>query len=200
MLAVKRKIVKRKKRGKTAGKEQISQLVNHEGKEKEEALDADTTKRIRNGKIGSNKTKAGIFIENSRCSRINGRGWRCNQQTLVGYSLCEHHLGKGRLMKSMSSLRGRQSVASRTPQTDMINENNHMSLESPLENVGDDQKPLIEAMKGHARKNIGSVKARSMSSLLGVNIAHGSSTSDIGGVAAGIDASNSESGASPIPG
>ncbi|KAK8546249.1 hypothetical protein V6N12_027044 [Hibiscus sabdariffa] len=33
----------------------------------------------------------------SRCSRVNGRGWRCCQQTLVGYSLCEHHLGKGRL-------------------------------------------------------------------------------------------------------
>lgn len=35
-------------------------------------------------------------MEGSRCSRINGRGWRCAQPTLVGYSLCEHHLGKGR--------------------------------------------------------------------------------------------------------
>ncbi|GMH08210.1 hypothetical protein Nepgr_010050 [Nepenthes gracilis] len=41
----------------------------------------------------------------SKCSRVNGRGWRCCQPTLVGYSLCEHHLGKGRLrsMTSMSS-------------------------------------------------------------------------------------------------
>nr|ABK22039.1 unknown [Picea sitchensis] len=33
----------------------------------------------------------------SQCRRRNGRGWRCSQRTLVGYSLCEHHLGKGRI-------------------------------------------------------------------------------------------------------
>eukprot|EP01018_Ginkgo_biloba_P005880 Gb_11843 [translate_table: standard] len=33
----------------------------------------------------------------SQCRRMNGRGWRCSQRTLVGYALCEHHLGKGRL-------------------------------------------------------------------------------------------------------
>uniref|UniRef100_A0ACD5YU29 Uncharacterized protein n=1 Tax=Avena sativa TaxID=4498 RepID=A0ACD5YU29_AVESA len=38
-----------------------------------------------------------VLLEGSRCSRVNGRGWRCSQPTLVGYSLCEHHLGKGRL-------------------------------------------------------------------------------------------------------
>ena len=43
-------------------------------------------------------------MEGSRCSRVNGRGWRCCQQTLVGYSLCEHHLGKGRL-RSMTNVR-----------------------------------------------------------------------------------------------
>ncbi|KAJ1698705.1 hypothetical protein LUZ63_007217 [Rhynchospora breviuscula] len=37
-----------------------------------------------------------VLMAGSRCSRINGRGWRCSQPTLVGYSLCEHHLGKGR--------------------------------------------------------------------------------------------------------
>lgn len=36
-------------------------------------------------------------VEGSQCRRRNGRGWRCSQRTLVGYSLCEHHLGKGRL-------------------------------------------------------------------------------------------------------
>lgn len=35
--------------------------------------------------------------EGSQCRRRNGRGWRCSQRTLVGYSLCEYHLGKGRL-------------------------------------------------------------------------------------------------------
>ncbi|GLJ32728.1 hypothetical protein SUGI_0658630 [Cryptomeria japonica] len=38
----------------------------------------------------------------SQCRRRNGRGWRCSQRTLVGYHLCEHHLGKGRL-KSINS-------------------------------------------------------------------------------------------------
>ncbi|KAL0322032.1 UNVERIFIED_CONTAM: hypothetical protein Scaly_2499600 [Sesamum calycinum] len=49
---------------------------------------------------GPKKSKRGnVIMEGSRCSRVNGRGWRCCQPTLVGYSLCEHHLGKGRLMK-----------------------------------------------------------------------------------------------------
>ncbi|KAL0291980.1 UNVERIFIED_CONTAM: hypothetical protein Sradi_7007100 [Sesamum radiatum] len=47
---------------------------------------------------GPKKSKRGnVIMEGSRCSRVNGRGWRCCQPTLVGYSLCEHHLGKGRL-------------------------------------------------------------------------------------------------------
>ncbi|KAL5211463.1 hypothetical protein ABZP36_022310 [Zizania latifolia] len=46
-----------------------------------------------------------VLMEGSRCSRVNGRGWRCSQQTLVGYSLCEHHLGKGR-MRSVTGGRG----------------------------------------------------------------------------------------------
>uniref|UniRef100_A0A0D6R268 WRC domain-containing protein n=1 Tax=Araucaria cunninghamii TaxID=56994 RepID=A0A0D6R268_ARACU len=41
----------------------------------------------------------------SQCRRRNGRGWRCSQRTLVGYSLCEHHLGKGRL-KSINTSDG----------------------------------------------------------------------------------------------
>lgn len=35
--------------------------------------------------------------EGSQCRRRNGRGWQCPQRTLVGYSLCEYHLSKGRL-------------------------------------------------------------------------------------------------------
>jgi hypothetical protein len=48
---------------------------------------------------GSIKKRRGpaVLLEGSRCSRVNGRGWRCSQPTLVGYSLCEHHLGKGRM-------------------------------------------------------------------------------------------------------
>ena len=55
---------------------------------------------------GGKKVKRGnVIMEGSRCSRVNGRGWRCCQQTLVGYSLCEHHLGKGRLRSINASVR-----------------------------------------------------------------------------------------------
>uniref|UniRef100_A0ACD5ZAF5 Uncharacterized protein n=1 Tax=Avena sativa TaxID=4498 RepID=A0ACD5ZAF5_AVESA len=47
-----------------------------------------------------------VLLEGSRCSRVNGRGWRCSQPTLVGYSLCEHHLGKGRQSRSAASANG----------------------------------------------------------------------------------------------
>ncbi|KAF7091228.1 hypothetical protein CFC21_093851 [Triticum aestivum] len=53
---------------------------------------------------GAKKRQRGppVLMEGSRCSRVNGRGWRCSQPTLVGYSLCEHHLGKGRGQRSAS--------------------------------------------------------------------------------------------------
>jgi WRC len=47
-----------------------------------------------------------VLLEGSRCSRVNGRGWRCCQPTLVGYLLCEHHLGKGRTRNMSNSNRG----------------------------------------------------------------------------------------------
>ncbi|GJN22432.1 hypothetical protein PR202_gb09992 [Eleusine coracana subsp. coracana] len=50
-----------------------------------------------------------VLLEGSRCSRVNGRGWRCSQPTLVGYSLCEHHLGKGRMRAAAAA--GRASAA-----------------------------------------------------------------------------------------
>ncbi|XP_031496870.1 uncharacterized protein LOC116262016 isoform X2 [Nymphaea colorata] len=50
-----------------------------------------------------------------KCSRMNGRGWRCSKPTLVGYSLCEHHLGKGRRIKTMNTLlHGKQASKDRT--------------------------------------------------------------------------------------
>ncbi|GAB4851526.1 hypothetical protein Ancab_030928 [Ancistrocladus abbreviatus] len=59
---------------------------------------------------GNKKSKRGSTImEGSRCSRVNGRGWRCSQPTLVGYSLCEHHLGKGRL-RSMTNMRNSHTM------------------------------------------------------------------------------------------
>ncbi|XP_020573689.1 uncharacterized protein LOC110020057 isoform X2 [Phalaenopsis equestris] len=87
------------------------------------------------------RRRPALLMEGSRCSRVNGRGWRCSQPTLVGYSLCEHHLGKGRL-RSMSSVKEK------------------------LENSS----PEVELRK-KTKKKIGVFKARSLSSLLGDEIA-----------------------------
>ncbi|CAL5046677.1 unnamed protein product [Urochloa decumbens] len=58
---------------------------------------------------GSAKKRRGpaVLLEGSRCSRVNGRGWRCSQPTLVGYSLCEHHLGKGRMRSAAAAAAAR---------------------------------------------------------------------------------------------
>lgn len=61
--------------------------------------DGGVRERVSNGK---KRRPPAVLMEGSRCSRVNGRGWRCSQQTLIGYSLCEHHLGKGRI-RSISS-------------------------------------------------------------------------------------------------
>ena len=49
---------------------------------------------------------AGALMEGSRCSRKNGRGWRCSQPTLVGYALCQYHLGKGRTKSGSAAADG----------------------------------------------------------------------------------------------
>ncbi|RLM55100.1 hypothetical protein C2845_PM10G05790 [Panicum miliaceum] len=57
-----------------------------------------------NGDGGAKKRRGpAVLLEGSRCSRVNGRGWRCSQPTLVGYSLCEHHLGKGRMRSAAAT-------------------------------------------------------------------------------------------------
>ncbi|KAF3555474.1 hypothetical protein HID58_058174 [Brassica napus] len=84
--------------------------------------------------------KNGTLEEGSRCSRVNGRGWRCFQQTLYGYSLCEHHLGKGRVRSMNKSAGGRG---------------------------GRDKKKAVVVEVKSKRVKLGMVKARSISSLLG---------------------------------
>lgn len=102
------------------------------------------------GPSGKKRRSPAVLMEGSRCSRVNGRGWRCFQQTLVGYSLCEHHLGKGRL-RSMNSVRcnarGRKKEAAPPPSPTVQPEEKGVS-------------------PGKRRKKIGMVKARSISSLL----------------------------------
>ncbi|KAK7278807.1 hypothetical protein RJT34_23844 [Clitoria ternatea] len=122
-------------------------------------------------RIGKKRVRGGALMEGSRCSRVNGRGWRCCQQTLVGYSLCEHHLGKGRL-RSMTSVRnkclGTTSVApKKTPLSTNKGNISSVIIDDPLENGvedDDEKKPLMVTKK---RMKLGMVKARSISSLLG---------------------------------
>ncbi|XP_076894430.1 uncharacterized protein LOC143546707 [Bidens hawaiensis] len=133
-----------------------------------------------NNKMSAKKNKS-VIMEGSRCSRVNGRGWRCSQQTLVGYSLCEHHLGKGRV-RSMNSGRA-QTVA---PKEKQIKERKVKKAESSLwdhdevEDDSDDDEDVegfkdwdVESMSSvegtkvvSKKKKLGMVKARSLSSLL----------------------------------
>ncbi|OEL37182.1 hypothetical protein BAE44_0001799 [Dichanthelium oligosanthes] len=88
------------------------------------AVRQDEGKASSNGSGGGAKKRRGpaVLLEGSRCSRVNGRGWRCSQPTLVGYSLCEHHLGKGRMRSAAAAAAargrlGRTEHAARIPAT-----------------------------------------------------------------------------------
>ncbi|KAK4413052.1 hypothetical protein Salat_2952400 [Sesamum alatum] len=108
---------------------------------------------------GPKKSKReNVIMEGSRCSRVNGRGWRCCQPTLVGYSLCEHHLGKGRL-RSMANVRRRVDAggSSATPLPSSGGDCSHDQQQAAL------PPPPMVTKK---RTKVGVVKARSMSSLL----------------------------------
>jgi hypothetical protein len=57
---------------------------------------------------GGKRTRGpGVLLEGSRCSRKNGRGWRCSQPTMVGYALCQYHLGKGRMRSAAAAAAGK---------------------------------------------------------------------------------------------
>lgn len=110
---------------------------------------------------GKKKSRGGALMEGSRCSRVNGRGWRCCQQTLVGYSLCEHHLGKGRL-RSMNSVRNRCLAKTGIVVVADGEDEKKSSLSLPT-------LPPSALMLSNTKKRmkVGVVKARSISSLLG---------------------------------
>ncbi|XP_031256536.1 uncharacterized protein LOC116114530 [Pistacia vera] len=157
-------------------------------------VDDDTNNNISSSTTTSaNKKRArgGALMEGSRCSRVNGRGWRCCQQTLVGYSLCEHHLGKGRL-RSMTSVRSRSlgntgnnestlllsssSNASSSNSTAAVTSTSSSLTEEPkkpnaatevVEEEKDEEKRPLMMTTTKKRMKLGTVKARSISSLLG---------------------------------
>ncbi|XP_058079549.1 uncharacterized protein LOC131227762 isoform X2 [Magnolia sinica] len=120
------------------------------------------------GNVKKKKGKASVAKEGSRCSRVNGRGWRCSQQTLVGYSLCDHHLGKGRL-RSMASVRSGVSAVVVAPTNSSSSSNNNVENDndrlSLLSSLSQGEEKLVMMLKNKKKKN-GMVKARSISSLL----------------------------------
>ncbi|KAJ4904075.1 WRC [Raphanus sativus] len=92
------RVTLRKRRGYTSFEEQ------DEDEEEEEEANKGNKKKKKKGM----KKSSSVLEEGSRCSRVNGRGWRCCQLTLYGYSLCEHHLGKGRVRSTNKSSGGQK--------------------------------------------------------------------------------------------
>ncbi|TKY53249.1 Growth-regulating factor 9 [Spatholobus suberectus] len=150
---------------------------NKEGEEEEEEEEEVKRETKPEVNVGKKRVRGGALMEGSRCSRVNGRGWRCCQQTLVGYSLCEHHLGKGRL-RSMTSVRNKSNgTTSGAPKNNMSQSESSSEkqttkgdsvTEDPLGDDGgdnDQKKPPLMVTK--KRMKLGMVKARSISSLLG---------------------------------
>ncbi|XP_068660860.1 uncharacterized protein [Aristolochia californica] len=153
-------IMEKETKTKTQLKRKIprKRIRDEEAKESNEEISS-AVKKHRN-------SNGGALMEGSRCSRINGRGWRCCQQTLVGYSLCEHHLGKGRL-RSMSTVRSRAAHLSR-PANDSVD---HGDAKNGSPNEPQDNQPGLEEKETSKktttkRRKLGMVKARSISSLL----------------------------------
>lgn len=140
----------------------------------EEEQEQDHYRRINNinsdhkvGHVINKKSKRGsALLEGSRCSRVNGRGWRCCQQTLVGYSLCEHHLGKGRL-RSMNSVRNSMNNKKKEEKEEKSLPNDHEYYGIDDDEDHDKKKSLMAMKKKKKMKKLGMVKARSLSSLLG---------------------------------
>ncbi|XWS43251.1 hypothetical protein CRYUN_Cryun16bG0086800 [Craigia yunnanensis] len=180
-----KKVMIKTNRMKTKMNKKFVQQQN-EQEEKESKDSASTTVDNNNLSSAKKRGRGSALMEGSRCSRVNGRGWRCCQQTLVGYSLCEHHLGKGRL-RSMTSVRSRSLASSNNAAKKEEKPNNdheyqtlsNYSSPSQLaqqtkrellgengDEEGEDQKPLKMTKK---RVKLGIVKARSISSLLGQN-------------------------------
>lgn len=156
-------------------------LVQNGDNGKDGIEETDHKEVIINGKndVVKKSKRGSVIMEGSRCSRVNGRGWRCCQPTLVGYSLCEHHLGKGRL-RSMNSVRNRGTAANLQIGARDQKDGNQiapLSTTSPekqetrndvVDHVEEDnEKKSALAVVAKKRMKLGVVKARSISSLLG---------------------------------
>lgn len=143
------------------GNEEVQEHEEHYGGV--ENINSD--RKVDDHHVINKKNKRGsVILEGSRCSRVNGRGWRCCQQTLVGYSLCEHHLGKGRLRSMNNTVRNSMNNKKKKNKGEGRKEK---SLPNDYEYYGGDDDDDDDDDKKKKMKKLGMVKARSLSSLLG---------------------------------
>ncbi|CAK9148444.1 unnamed protein product [Ilex paraguariensis] len=103
-----------------------------------------------------------------RCSRRNGKGWRCCEPTLEGYSSCEHHLVRSR---KINMKRSQQRTATTTIKQQKVD--THLCLEDTDDEEDDDcEDGGNGSVVGERREKIRIVKARSMGSLLSLPSPH----------------------------
>lgn len=74
-----------------------------EQQQQEEVIEDDGEDLYTKVKRRSGRMAAAV-IERSRCSRVNGKGWRCLQLARAGYSLCDHHLGRQERLRQLGNL------------------------------------------------------------------------------------------------
>ncbi|KAL5719651.1 hypothetical protein ACHQM5_012404 [Ranunculus cassubicifolius] len=112
--------------------------------------------------------KDSVMTEGARCSRVNGRGWRCCQPTLVGYSLCEHHTSKGRIRSTTGNTAACIDVVKEEKVGSPLSSSPSPSLSpSPSSSsISVNEKPLMKTIMKRKKKG-GVGKARSISSILG---------------------------------
>ncbi|XP_077230986.1 uncharacterized protein LOC143864053 [Tasmannia lanceolata] len=148
------------------------EIDSEEDENEEEETESDEVVCVRAKKKlvkrAKRSTDNGDLMEGSRCSRVNGRGWRCCQQTLVGYSLCEHHLGKGRV-RSMSSVRGPDSTITTSNKNKDKDNSRIVEKKNVVIEVKDEEEGEQEKLITKKRTKIGMVKARSINSLIDLN-------------------------------
>ncbi|KAL8142896.1 hypothetical protein V2J09_015928 [Rumex salicifolius] len=130
--------------------------------------DSDTKKTKKTSKKKKKKGGSRVIMEGSRCSRVNGRGWRCMQPTLVGYSLCEHHLGKGGRLRSINSATVRARSLKLDKSVQHGDGDDDGDGDGDVEEEEEEERKPISTVAGNGRKRmrVGMVKARSLSSLL----------------------------------
>ncbi|KAK1620357.1 hypothetical protein QYE76_025874 [Lolium multiflorum] len=84
------------------------------------------------------RRRSTVLLEGSRCSRVNGRAWRCSRPPLAGYSLCEHHLAKGRQSRNANANNGgggRVATMLKLGRTETVTKKNASPLAMPMDGI-----------------------------------------------------------------